>query len=60
MSIIMPTIAKFVIYKPDQKTVVSEHGPGEIDKCRKLIEGTDNIIQYVFKELEEEENATVS
>ena len=55
MSIIMPQIEKFQIKTPDQKAVISEHGPGELEVCRKLIEDTDNIIQYVFKELEEDE-----
>ena len=50
--IIMPTIEKFQIKTKDQKTVISEHGPDELDELRNLIEGTDNIIQYVFKEIE--------
>lgn len=54
MSIIMPQIEKLQIKTPDQKAVISEHGPDEIEKCRLLIEGTDNIIQYIFKELEED------
>ena len=53
--IIMPTIEKFQIKTKDQKTVISEHGPEELDELRKLIEGTDNIIQYIFKEIEEDE-----
>lgn len=55
MSIIMPKIEKFQIKTKDQKTVISEHGPEELDELRKLIEGTDNIIQYIFKEIEEDE-----
>jgi len=55
MSIIMPKIEKLQIKTPDQKVVISEHGPDDIEKCRKLIQGTDNIIQYIFKELEEDE-----
>ena len=54
MSIIMPQIEKLQIKTPDQKAVISEHRPDEIHECRKLIEGTDNIIQYIFKELEED------
>lgn len=50
----MPQIEKLQIKTPDQKAVISEHGPDEIEKCRLLIEGTDNIIQYIFKELEED------
>ena len=41
----------------DMKSVVSEHSPDELDECRKLIEGTNNIIHYDFKVIEE--NATV-
>ena len=52
MSIIMPQVEKLQIKTPDQKAVISEHGPDEIETCRKLIEGTDNIIQYIFKEIE--------
>ena len=52
MSIIMPKIEKLQIKTPDQKSVISEHEPDEIYELRKLIEGTDNIIQYIFKEIE--------
>ena len=56
MTVIMPTIEKFQIKTPDKKTVISEHGTDELEELRKLIEGTDNIIQYVFKELEENDS----
>ena len=55
MTVIMPTIVKYQIKTKDQKTVISEHEPDELDELRKLIQGTDNIIQYVFKELPESE-----
>jgi hypothetical protein len=54
MSIIMPKIEKLQIKTPDQKAVISEHAPEELQECRKLIEGTDNIIQYIFKKIEDE------
>ena len=54
MSIIIPQIEKLQIKTPDQKSIISEHGADEIHVCRKLIEGTDNIIQYIFKEIEED------
>ena len=54
MTVIMPSIEKLLIKTPDQKSVISEHGPDEIHELRKLIEGTDNIIQYVFKKVEDE------
>ena len=56
MTVIMPTILGYTIMTPDQKSVISEHGPDDIHECRKLIEGTDNIIQYIFAELEEDDN----
>ena len=55
MTVIMPAIEKFQIKTPDQKTVISEHGPEELEELRKQIEGTDNIIHYVFKKLEDSE-----
>ena len=55
MSVIMPKVIGYKIMTPDQKAVISEHGPDEIHELRKLIEGTDNIIQYIFKK-EELEN----
>ena len=55
MTVIMPKVEKLLIMTPDQKAVISEHGPEEIYELRKLIEGTDNIIQYVFKKIEEDE-----
>ena len=52
MEVIMPTITGYKIMTPDQKSVISEHGPDELQELRKLIEGTDNIIQYIFKKVE--------
>ena len=54
MDIIVPQIEKLQIKTPDQKAVISEHTPEELNDCRKLIEGTDNIIQYIFKEVADE------
>ena len=55
MTVIMPSIEKLLIMTPDQKSVISEHTPEEINDLRKQIEGTDNIIQYVFKKLDDSE-----
>ena len=52
MSVIMPTIEGYKIMTRDMKSVVSEHGPHDLQQCRKQIEGTNNIIHYVFKEIE--------
>ena len=67
MSVIMPKIKGFKIMTPDLKTVISEHGPDELDVCRKLISevndkrvlpGQDRkpgpVLQYIFEELEED------
>ena len=51
----MPSIEKLLIMTPDQKAVISEHTPQEIEECRLAIQGTDNIIQYVFKKIEDSE-----
>ena len=55
MSVIMPTIEGYKIMSPDMKSVISEHGPDELTECRKLITGTDNIIHYIFKEIEKDD-----
>ena len=55
MSVIIPSIEKLQIKTPDQSAIISEHEPTEIQECRKLIEGTDNIIQYIFKKIENDE-----
>ena len=54
MSVIMPTIEGYKIMTPDMKSVISEHGPHDLKECRKLIEGTKNIIHYIFREIEED------
>ena len=55
MTVIMPSIEKLLIMTPDQKSVVSAHTAEELEQCRLAIQGTDNIIQYVFKTLEDSE-----
>ena len=68
MSVIMPKIIGFKIMTPDLKSVISEHGPDELDKCRKLISDMNNkfvlpgqdrtpgpVLQYVFDKIEEDE-----
>jgi len=63
----MPKIKGFKIMTPDLKTVISEHGPDELDVCRKLISELNNkkvlpteermpgpVLQYIFEELEED------
>ena len=64
MTVIMPKIVGYRIMTPDMSTVISEHGPDELEKCRKLIQGPDRImlkdrtvtpvLQYIFAEVEDE------
>ena len=54
MTVIMPKVEKLLIMTPDQKSVVSEHTAEELEECRLAIQGTSNIIQYVFKKIEDE------
>ena len=53
MSIIMPKIVRFEIKTPSHK-VVGSFSADEIDKARECIEGTNNYIHYIFKEIEED------
>ena len=55
MQVIIPAIEKLQIKTPDQSAIISEHEPDELHELRKLIEGTDNIIQYTFKKIEDDE-----
>jgi len=59
MDMIIPKITGYRIMTPDCKTVISEHGPSELNHCRKLIEShhdlgshnrpIGNVLQYVFE-----------
>ena len=55
MTVIMPKIEKLLIMTPDEKAVISEHTADELEDCQLAIQGTDNIIQYVFKKVEDDE-----
>ena len=55
MTVIMPKIEKLLIMTPDEKAVISEHTADELEKCQLAIRGTSNIIQYVFKKVEDDE-----
>jgi hypothetical protein len=62
MDVIMPKVVGYKIMTPDQKTVISEHGPDELEKCRKLIQGpkfvmpgqreVTPVLQYIFEKVE--------
>ena len=55
MTVIMPSIEKLLIMTPDQKAVISEHTAEELEQCRLALQGTNNILQYVFKKVEDDE-----
>ena len=55
MMVIMPKIEKLLIMTPNEKAVISDHTADELEECQLAIQGTSNIIQYVFKKIEEDE-----
>ena len=55
MMVTMPKIEKLLIMTPDEKAVISEHTADELEECQLAIRGTSNIIQYVFKKVEDDE-----
>ena len=55
MTVIMPKIEKLLIMTPDEKAVISEHTADELEECQLALQGTSNIIQYVFKKVEDDE-----
>ena len=68
MTVIMPKVIGYKIMTPDLKTVISEHGPDELELCRELIQGPDRgvlrvedrkptpVLQYIFEKIEEDES----
>ena len=55
MIVIMPKIEKLLIMTPNQKAVISEHTADELESCQLAIQKTNNIIQYVFEKVEDDE-----
>ena len=55
MTVIMPKVEKLLIMTPDQKAVISEHTADELEACQLAIQKTNNIIQYVFEKVEDDE-----
>ena len=60
MDVTISTVTGYRIMTPDCKTIISEHGPSELDHCRKLIANRKydietrtwsigNVLQYVFE-----------
>ena len=55
MMVTMPKIEKLLVMTPDQKSVISEHTADELEECQLALQKTNNILQYVFKKVEEDE-----
>lgn len=67
MAVITPKVIGYKIMTSDLKAVISEHGPDDLEKCRKLILGPDfgplrnedrkptPILQYIFEKVEDDE-----
>jgi len=47
--VIMPTVEKYVVETMDGAVVLETT---DIDEAKAMIVGTNNILQYVFKEIE--------
>ena len=55
MMVTMPKIEKLLVMTSDQKSVISEHTADELEECQLALQKTNNILQYVFKKVEEDE-----
>ena len=55
MMVTMPKIEKLQIVTANQKAVISEHTADELEACQLAIQKTNNIIQYVFEKIEDDE-----
>ena len=55
MMVTMPKIEKLLIMTANEKSVISEHTADELEACQLALQKTNNILQYVFKKVEEDE-----
>ena len=55
MMVTMPKIEKLLIMTANQKAVISEHTPDELEACQLALQKTNNILQYVFEKVEDDE-----
>ena len=55
MTVIMPKIEKLLIMTPNEKAVISEHTADELEACQLALQKTNNILQYVFEKVEDDE-----
>ena len=49
MSVIIPTVEKYVVQTADGAVILETTDMGE---AQAMITGTNNILQYIFKEIE--------
>ena len=55
MMVTMPKIEKLLVMTSDQKSVISEHTADELEACQLALQKTNNILQYVFEKVEDDE-----
>ena len=55
MMVTMPKIEKLLIMTANQKAVISEHTADELEACQLALQKTNNILQYVFEKVEDDE-----
>ena len=55
MMVTMPKIEKLLIMTANEKAIISEHTADELEACQLAIQKTNNIIQYVFEKVEDDE-----
>ena len=55
MMVTMPKIEKLLVMTSDQKSVISEHTADELEECQLALQKTNNILQYVFEKVEDDE-----
>ena len=55
MMVTMPKIEKLLVMTSNQKSVISEHTADELEECQLALQKTNNILQYVFEKVEDDE-----
>ena len=55
MMVTMPKIEKLLIMTANEKAVISEHTAQELEACQLALQKTNNILQYVFEKVEDDE-----
>lgn len=55
MMVTMPKIEKLLIMTANEKAVISEHTADELEACQLALQKTNNILQYVFEKVEDDE-----